>query len=80
MALCKAECKSHSVRSYNDVSVCYQLPCAEIFFYIVIYITGKTHEGVVRMSKATKLNRKYNKSCHDFTAFHKIDIKIFIQN
>lgn len=32
------------------------------------------------MSKATKLNRKYNKSCRDFTAFHKIDIKIFIQN
>lgn len=32
------------------------------------------------MSKATKLNRKYNKSCRDFTAFHKTDIKIFIQN
>ena len=48
-------------------------------FYIGIYITGKTHEGVACMSKATKLNRKYNKSCHDFTAFHKIDIKIFIQ-
>ena len=49
-------------------------------FYIGIYITGKTHEGVACMSKATKLNKKYNKSCYASTAFQKIDIKIFIQN
>ena len=49
-------------------------------FYIGIYITGKTHEGVACKSKATKLNKKYNKSCYASSGFQKIDIKIFIQN
>ena len=49
-------------------------------FYIGIYFTGKTHEGVACKSKATKLNKKYNKSCYASSAFQKIDIKIFIQN
>ena len=50
MAFGKAECKSHSVRSYNDVSICYQLPCAEALFFIVIDIR---HVYCLRFLKQT---------------------------
>lgn len=70
-----AQCFTHFGSLYKNKLWIYKQ-----LFNIVIYITGKTHEGVACMSKATKLNRKYNKSCRDFTAFHKTDIKIFIQN